>query len=142
MNSFGQARTLMGARVRAKKTLRCGRSQGFAFALGSRFRRSNGRLFSYRLGLFGNKEISAATVAKLHILSLQQRVDRADGQAHVTARADLIAHGRDTFLAARNQPVVVRQNRGGDARAQLSAECFGIGIGIFVELDSLKFEKV
>jgi len=66
----------------------------------------------------------------------------ADGQAHVTAGADLIANHRNALFALRHQAVIMAKNLRRNLGAQFGHGGLGVFAFDFAEFKGLKFNQI
>lgn len=87
-------------------------------------------------------EIPAAVLAKLNVRVVHQCGDNADGHAHVTAGADLVADGGDAFLSFGGEAVVVAEDLLGNFAAQVRDGCPGVFFFGFSKFERLKPDEI
>ena len=90
----------------------------------------------------GQIEVAAAVVAHLNVVGVHQPDNGANGNAHVAAHADLMAHGSHSGFAPGGQAIVVLEDGQRDLSAHLGNRRFHAAAAEVAGLQLLELEQM
>jgi hypothetical protein len=91
-------------------------------------------------GFFGEVEVTSAIAAKANVRSAFQAQHDADGDAHVTGGAGLVAQKSDTSFTAVDETLIMSQDGRGDLGAQFLDQFLGVRFNSFFKFEGLQLE--